>query len=136
MKKFRKISSLLVSVLLVLGLVLVPSTKAHAYTLQDCPISNTGILGVGSVPLDGMNMMTEITGGVTTSLNVRSGPGTNYKVVGSVFAHEEIYAIGKTINTDSEGRNWILIKYWVDKSKNICKAGWVWSVYVWDYRLD
>ncbi|WP_150541283.1 SH3 domain-containing protein [Clostridium perfringens] len=68
-----------------------------------------------------------VDGRVNTSggrLNVRSGPGTNYSIIGSLGPLEPV----KLIGSNSYG-DWIYVKYNLDGT-NDQKVGWAYGDYI------
>lgn len=62
-----------------------------------------------------------------TSLNVRSGPGTNYSVIGSLFSGEKVLVISDVIPSESSGtpNGWYQITY-----NNGISSGYVYVDYI------
>lgn len=62
-----------------------------------------------------------------TSLNVRSGPGTNYSIVGSLFSGEKVTVISDVIPSESSGtpNGWYRITY-----NNNISTGYVYIDYI------
>lgn len=136
-KVISKISILLIA--FSLFLTIVPINEAKAYTLdqfnRQSEIINckneidsmkyyeaSSVGGYGSNPYDGLYQVT----GVSTSLNVRSDPGTHqFIVIGSLFPNEYVVKYG------GKG-NWSLVKYKVViKGIMYVKFGWVSNDYLY-----
>ncbi|GKU27161.1 SH3 domain-containing protein [Clostridium folliculivorans] len=62
----------------------------------------------------------------TSTLNVRSGPGTNYRIIGSVSNGELVRVYGASPGPGTK-TEWLLIKY---NTPSGTKAGWVSHDYV------
>lgn len=83
-------------------------------------INNT-VVGPTLTGYDGVAGRVNTSGG---RLNVRSGPGTNYSVIGSLGPLEPVSLIGSNYSGD-----WIYVKYNVDGT-NDQKVGWAYGRYI------
>src|SRR5262245_23368427 len=97
MKQKQNIGIIVAVVLVVLLLVL--------FYVNACGGSTTPPPATAEAPASPGASAAEIKATVLSNVNLRSGPGTNYSVVGSVPANSEVTVIGR--NEDS---SWLRIK--------------------------
>ncbi|RPI33416.1 MAG: SH3 domain-containing protein, partial [Chloroflexota bacterium] len=82
-----------------LGLVYIPQAQAEAWIQQTATSTHTaGVNPVGSIAIVNSDDQEEI--------NVRSGPGTDYTLVGKLLAGQQVPALGR-----SPGGDWVQISF-------------------------
>jgi len=102
-----------------------PATPTPAATTAATPAATAVATTTMTTTTDAANAPTQLVGAEVTvntrSLNVRSGPGTAYAVIGKVTAEETVIANGRNAATD-----WVQIQLPTDNSK----VGWVAVAYL------
>lgn len=120
MKKQRILS--LATSLLILGTTILGSTGiASAATVKTTPKDNA-VLSAVKVSPQTAGMVTIVS---TSGANVRSGPGTNYSIIGTASYGAELVFYGNTAR-DGSGVLWFQVEYgsgtgWVSSSVAILR---------------